>query len=188
MNFEDSDEDDIGISEEIVVDNEDGKGNENDKGNGKGKEKGKGKGKGKCKRKEKSKGKGNGKGKGKVGRLRKQREVEESVEGSGSIDNVNEGEDPKENFRGLSDIEEYDSDELSQEYDSEDEEFLKDDFQTFKLSKRMVDYKWVLGIFFATKEDFKETIKTRAIHYGRNLKFKKNDNKRMWVICKKDYR
>ena len=59
--------------------------------------------------------------------------MEESVEGSGSIDYVNEGEVLKENFRGLSDIEEYDSDELPQEYDSEHEEGLKDDFQTFKL-------------------------------------------------------
>ena len=59
--------------------------------------------------------------------------MEESVICSGSIDDVNEGEVPKESFRGLSDIEEYDSDELPQEYDSEHEEGLKDDFQTFKL-------------------------------------------------------
>ena len=49
----------------------------------------------------------------------------------------------------------------------------------------MEDYKWELGTFFATKEDFKEAIKTYIVLFGRNLKFKKNDNKRMRVICKK---
>ncbi|CAL5215317.1 unnamed protein product [Lathyrus oleraceus] len=77
VNFEDSDEDAIGIDEEISI----------DKG---------------------------------VGRPMKQREVEEIVEGSGSMDDVNEGEVPKESFGGLGDIEEYDSDELPQEYGSED--------------------------------------------------------------------
>lgn len=105
-----------------------------------------------------------GKGKVKVGRPRKQREVEEVVEGSGSMDDVNEGEVPKERFRGLSDIE---------EYDSEDEEVVKYDLQTFKLPKRMEDYKWKLGTYFATKEDFKETVRTYVIHSGRNMKFKK---------------
>lgn len=90
--------------------------------------------------------------------------MEESVIGSGSIDDVNEGEVPKESFRGLSDIEEYDSDELPQEYDSEDEKVLKDDFETFKLPKRMEDYRWKLGSHFAVKEDFKEEIRTYAIH------------------------
>lgn len=95
MNFEHSDEDAIRIGEEIDVHKEDEKG----KGKGKGKVKGKGKGKVK------------GKGKAKVGRPRKQREVGEVVEGGGSIDSEYE-EVPKERFRGLSDIEEYDSDEL----------------------------------------------------------------------------
>ncbi|XP_050888971.1 transcription factor iws1-like [Lathyrus oleraceus] len=159
VNFEDFDEDAIGIGEEIILDKEDGKGKEKGKrakeklkerGKGKGKVKGKGKGKGKCK----------GKGKTKVGRPRKQRKVEEAVEGSSSIDNEDE-EVPKESFRGLCDVEECDSDELPQECDSdelpqecdsEDEDVLKDDFQTLKLPKRMVDYKWELGTYFATKE------------------------------------
>lgn len=85
-------------------------------------------------------------------------DVDEAVEGSGSMDDVNEGEVPKENIRGLSDIEEYDSNELPQEYYSEDEEVVKDDFQTFKLPKRMEDYKWELWAYFATKEDFKEAV------------------------------
>lgn len=66
--------------------------------------------------------------------------MEEAVEGSVSIDSEDE-EVLKENFRGLSDIEEYDNDELPQEYDSEYEEVLKDDFPTFKLPKRIEDYK-----------------------------------------------
>lgn len=48
----------------------------------------------------------------------------------------------------------------------------------------MEDCKLELGAYFATKEDFKEAIRTYAFHSGRNLKFKKNDNKRMRVICK----
>lgn len=62
---------------------------------------------------------------------------EGSCEGSGSLDEVNEDEVLKENFRGLSDIDEYNSDELPYEYDSEDYGILKDDFVTFKLPKRM---------------------------------------------------
>ncbi|KAI5446902.1 hypothetical protein KIW84_014665 [Lathyrus oleraceus] len=104
VNLEDSDKDVIGIGEEIAVENEDGKGKGKRKGEGKGKVKGKAEGKGK------GKGKGKGNGKAKVGRPRKQMEVEESVEGSGSIDDMNEGVVLKENFRGMSDIEEYDSD------------------------------------------------------------------------------
>lgn len=45
--------------------------------------------------------------------------MEEVVEDSGSID-IEDEEVPKESFRGLSDIEEYDIDELPKEYDSED--------------------------------------------------------------------
>ncbi|CAL5215316.1 unnamed protein product [Lathyrus oleraceus] len=51
----------------------------------------------------------------------------------------------------------------------------------------MKDYKWELKTYFATKKDFKETIRTYVIHSGRNLKFKKNDNKMMRFICKKGY-
>ena len=55
MNFENSDEGDIGIGEEIVVDNEDDKGKEKGKGN------------------RNDRGKGKRKGKTKVGKPRKQR-------------------------------------------------------------------------------------------------------------------
>lgn len=47
----------------------------------------------------------------------------------------------------------------------------------------MENYKWELGTYFSTKDDFKKGIRNYAIHSGRNLKFKKNDKKRMKVIC-----
>ncbi|KAI5394083.1 hypothetical protein KIW84_060969 [Lathyrus oleraceus] len=84
----------------------------------------------------------------------------------------------KEDILGLSDIEEYDSDELPHEYGSEDDGILKDDFVTFKLPKRMEDYKWEVGTYFATRDEFKEEIRAYAIHSGRNLKFKKNERKK----------
>lgn len=59
----------------------------------------------------------------------------------------------KEQFRELSIIDEYDSDELPNDYDSEDENISK--VQSFKLPKRMENYKWEVCIFFFTKEDFK---------------------------------
>lgn len=48
----------------------------------------------------------------------------------------------------------------------------------------MEDYKWEVETCLDTKRYFKEGVRTYAIHYGRNLKFKKNDNKRMRIICK----
>lgn len=62
---------------------------------------------------------------------------------------------------------------------------LKYDFPTFKLPKLLEDYKWELGTYFATKVEFKEVVRTYDVNSGRNLKFKKIDNKRMGVICKK---
>lgn len=73
-------------------------------------------------------------------------EVEESVEGGGSIDYVNEGEVPKKSFIGFSDIEKYDNDELPQKCDSEDKKVLRDGFETIKLPKRMKNYIWPIII------------------------------------------
>lgn len=52
----------------------------------------------------------------------KQKVVEELVERSGSLDNNKDDEVPMKIFKWLSDIEEYDNDELPQEHDSEDDE------------------------------------------------------------------
>lgn len=91
--------------------------------------------------------------------------MEGSCEGSDAVDDVNKDEVSTKNFRGLSDIEEYDNDELPHEYYSEDDEILKDDFQIFKLSKRIEDYKWEVGTYFSTNKDFKEVIRTYDIHF-----------------------
>nr|KYP42750.1 Sporozoite surface protein 2 [Cajanus cajan] len=48
----------------------------------------------------------------------------------------------------------------------------------------MEDYKWELGLYFVSREKFKEAITTYAVHSGRNLKYKKNDKRRIKVICK----
>jgi hypothetical protein len=89
---------------------------------------------------------------------------------------------------GLSDIDDYDSDELQSgsDSDSEDEERLvkKDKFPTFKMPKSMRDYKWEVGMYFACKKDFTNAIKCYSIHSQRAVKFKKNDKKRLRLICK----
>lgn len=48
----------------------------------------------------------------------------------------------------------------------------------------MTDYKWQLGIVFSTREEFRGAVVTYAIHNGRNLKFQKNDKRRVCVGCK----
>jgi hypothetical protein len=88
---------------------------------------------------------------------------------------------------GLSDIEDCISDELHSGNDSEDEEqsnVKKDKFPTFKLLKNMRDYKWEVGTYFACKKEFQNAIKCYSIQSARAVKFKKNDKKRMRVICK----
>ncbi|XP_014493085.1 uncharacterized protein LOC106755441 [Vigna radiata var. radiata] len=56
-------------------------------------------------------------------------------------------------------------------------------FPTFGKKKSMVDYKWEVGTIFNDKEDFKEAIRNYAIHTGRDLKFVKNDKRRVRVRC-----
>lgn len=74
-------------------------------------------------------GKGKGKEKGNVGRPSKQSSHDEdNGEWSGLHDSGNIDDVPKENLNGLSDIDEYDSDEMPNEYDCEDEHISKADF------------------------------------------------------------
>ncbi|XP_014517233.1 uncharacterized protein LOC106774701 [Vigna radiata var. radiata] len=47
----------------------------------------------------------------------------------------------------------------------------------------MTDYKWEVGIVFADKAHFIETIRTYVVHTGRALKFVKNDKCRVRVRC-----
>ncbi|XP_058742069.1 uncharacterized protein LOC131614513 [Vicia villosa] len=48
----------------------------------------------------------------------------------------------------------------------------------------MADFKWEVGSYFSSKDDFKEAITSYAVHNGRNLKFTKNDKVRVRVKCK----
>jgi len=51
------------------------------------------------------------------------------------------------------------------------------------MPKSMADYKWEVGTVFLDNNHFKDAIRTYAIHAGRNLKFLKNDSKRVRVGC-----
>jgi hypothetical protein len=67
--------------------------------------------------------------------------------------------------RGLSDNKEYESDVLDSGCDSEDEEPKKKN-PTFKQPDNMHDYKWEVGTFFLSKEQFKDACRTYAVHSG----------------------
>ncbi|XP_014506494.1 uncharacterized protein LOC106766266 [Vigna radiata var. radiata] len=47
----------------------------------------------------------------------------------------------------------------------------------------MVDYKWDLGMYFSQKEDLLDAIKAYAIQNGRNIRYVKNDKKRVRAKC-----
>ncbi|WVY89178.1 hypothetical protein V8G54_034692 [Vigna mungo] len=90
-----------------------------------------------------------------------------------------------DNHRGLSD-DEWESEELdsgaeSDGEDDEDEGYGK--FVTFYMPETMVDYKWDLNTYFANKQDFVDAIKTYAVQNGRNIKYVKNDKKRIRLKC-----
>lgn len=48
----------------------------------------------------------------------------------------------------------------------------------------MSDYKWELGTYFATNNDFKEAITSYVVQSGRDLRFSRNDKQRVRVIYK----
>jgi len=86
--------------------------------------------------------------------------------------------------RGLSEDEEYDSEDLDSGCDTEDEDKGPDvKFSTFKLLDNMRDYHWELGTYFVSKKALQEAIRTYAVHSGRDLKFRKNDKTRVRVTC-----
>jgi len=89
--------------------------------------------------------------------------------------------------RGLSDEEEYNSDVLESGPDSEDEEEnggSKLKFATFKKPENMRDYEWEVGTYFVSKKEFQDAVRTFAVHSGRDVKFDKNDKRRVKVICR----
>jgi len=51
------------------------------------------------------------------------------------------------------------------------------------MPKSMADYKWEVGTVFLDNNHFKDAIRAYAIHAGRNMKFLKNDSKRVRVGC-----
>jgi hypothetical protein len=89
----------------------------------------------------------------------------------------------KEN-RGLSD-DGYSTEILESGGDSSEEDIMsRAKFPTFEMPKKMVDYKWEVGTYFVTKEAFREAMTTYAVHSGKNIKFYKNDKRRVIVKCR----
>ncbi|XP_039687156.1 uncharacterized protein [Medicago truncatula] len=43
---------------------------------------------------------------------------------------------------------------------------------------------WEVGTYFVSKKEFQDAVRTFAVHSGRNLKFDKNDKRRVKVICR----
>ncbi|WVZ06178.1 hypothetical protein V8G54_019524 [Vigna mungo] len=84
---------------------------------------------------------------------------------------------------GLSDNE-WLSEELNSGPDSEDDDdSTKIRFPTFSMPKSLEAYKWEVGTYFAKKKEFTNAIRTYALSNERNLKFIKNDEKRVSVKC-----
>ncbi|XP_017419537.1 uncharacterized protein LOC108329701 [Vigna angularis] len=52
----------------------------------------------------------------------------------------------------------------------------------------MSEYKWEVGTKFRDKNEFMDVVRSYAVHGGRNLKFIKNDNRRINEICSKALR
>ena len=99
----------------------------------------------------------------------------------------NNGESSQAPLFGLSDAEEYSSDQLNSDCDSEDDNGEpKTKFQTFNLLDSMRDYKWEVGTFFVNKKAFQDAVRTYAVHNGYDIKFRKNNKERIRVYCKKD--
>jgi len=91
----------------------------------------------------------------------------------------------KKHARGLSDNE-WESDELVSNEGSDSSSGDEDtcgSFPTFCMPKSMAEYEWQVGTYFVNKEEFIEAIRTYGLQSGRNLKFEKNDKKRVRVVC-----
>ncbi|XP_052724458.1 uncharacterized protein LOC128194023 [Vigna angularis] len=90
--------------------------------------------------------------------------------------------------RGLSD-DDWESDKLLTPENSASEEDDNDDtidvgpFSKYAKQKSMADYKWEVDTIFTDREEFKDAIRRYAVHAGRDLKFIKNDNRRVRVTC-----
>jgi len=122
--------------------------------------------------------------------------VHEDIQNESSVPEHDVHEDNELNFedcfgqsnqvqdKGLEDVEEYNSKELDSGSDSDDDGSTKRNFTTFKLPNKMFDYKWEVGTYFGTKQEFQHAMRTYAIHSSREIKFVKNDRVRIRMICK----
>ncbi|RYQ92745.1 hypothetical protein Ahy_B09g098959 isoform A [Arachis hypogaea] len=85
----------------------------------------------------------------------------------------------------ISDVDVVDSDELEIDYmiggdEGEDDANDASDhggqrFSVHKLLKNMSSYRWVVGILYASRQEFKDTVLAYAVHTARSIKFKKCD-------------
>ena len=84
--------------------------------------------------------------------------------------------------RGLSD-DQWQSDELlsggETDCELEDDDSIRDVFGMFVMPKSMADYKWDVGTYFLDKEHFRDGVRTYVVHGGRNIRFVKNDKRRI---------
>ncbi|XP_017416509.2 uncharacterized protein LOC108327302 [Vigna angularis] len=118
-------------------------------------------------------------------------EVEENSDDAIGMDYLSGDEDSEketQQCRGLSD-DDRESDKLLTPENSASEEDDNDDtidvgpFSKYAKQKSMADYKWEVGTIFTDREEFKDAIRRYAVHAGRDLKFIKNDNRRVRVTC-----
>lgn len=72
--------------------------------------------------------------------------------------------------------------EIGEEMSSDylDEDTMKK-YSSFVIPKKFVDYKWVLGTMFSTREEFKDVITNYVISNDRDLHFIKNDKTKFKV-------
>ncbi|XP_058747068.1 uncharacterized protein LOC131620060 [Vicia villosa] len=80
-----------------------------------------------------------------------------------------------------------DSEELESGCDSEDGDVRKKSYPMFNMKKDMADYKWEVGVYFRSKDDFKEAITSYVVQSGRNMRFIKNGKVRVRVKCKEGF-
>ncbi|XP_016172476.1 uncharacterized protein LOC107614863 [Arachis ipaensis] len=80
-----------------------------------------------------------------------------------------------------------DSDDLDFDHqvgsDSEHEGFT---FPVHKLQKDMSQYKWEVGTVYASREEFKDTVTSYAVHTARSIRFRKCDLQRVRAVCSGD--
>ncbi|XP_052728489.1 uncharacterized protein LOC128195289 [Vigna angularis] len=112
----------------------------------------------------------------------------DDLSGDEYVDADNDQE-TQQQCRGLSDDDDWESDMLvtpenstSEEDDNEDRVSVSG-FSKYAKQKSMADYKWEVGTIFSGKEDFKDAIRRYAVQAGRDLKFVKNDKRRVRVRC-----